>query len=126
MKFYENTIIKECKKFSESYYIVKPPKNMKSLSDKIFENLSSLEQGLRDYMSRWTDSNGTRDEFIKFRKGVIALSMIIDKIESFPCWDLRRLKPTYFNNEEHVRRMNEKFKLKPNEPIRMFKNEITF
>ena len=45
MKFYENTIIKECKKFSESYYIVKPPKNMKSLSDKIFENLSSLERG---------------------------------------------------------------------------------
>lgn len=126
MIFYENDIIKKQKKFSESRSIVDTSIDMKSLNDKIFRNLLSLERGLNKYISGWTETNGNKDEFIEFKRQAMQISMILDRLERFPLQNLSRVKPEYFGNDLHIKKTGDKFKLKPNIPIRMFKDEITF
>jgi hypothetical protein len=126
MIFCENDIIKKQKKFSESRSIVDTSIDMKSLNDKIFRNLLSLERGLNKYISGWTETNGNKDEFIEFKRQTMQISMILDRLERFPLQNLSRVKPEYFGNDLHIKKTDDKFKLKPNIPIRMFKDEITF
>ena len=104
MIFYENDIIKKQKKFSESRSIVDTSIDMKSLNDKIFRNLLSLERGLNKYISGWTETNGNKDEFIEFKRQTMQISMILDRLERFPLQNLSRVKPEYFGNDLHIKK----------------------
>lgn len=95
--------VMEKKPFNRNICIRETSKNMKILNNEIFRRLLLLEREVRHDLNVLNKSD-ERNKFIRIKKRLLSISMIVDKLDSFPFHFLSRLNNSdiYFSKRISV------------------------